>query len=112
MASSEATIANKRLEMATPTNADALITSTDPLHPANHICSLCYQFYGHGWVTGTGGGISIKHEKHVYLAPSGVQKELMKPADIFVMDYDTREYIRRPQVKNDYSTPCRTRTGG
>lgn len=77
---------------------DALITSSDPLHPANHICSLCYQFYGLGWVTGTGGGISIKHDNHVYLAPSGVQKELMKPTDMFVMDYQTREYIRRPQV--------------
>ncbi|USW54867.1 Putative class II aldolase/adducin, methylthioribulose-1-phosphate dehydratase [Septoria linicola] len=79
-------------------NNDALITSTDPLHPANHICSLCYQFYGHGWVTGTGGGISIKHDNHVYLAPSGVQKELMQPKDIFVMDYATKQYLRRPQV--------------
>lgn len=89
---------NNPPNMASSSSNDALITSTDPLHPANHICSLCYQFYGHGWVTGTGGGISIKQDKHVYLAPSGVQKELMKPTDIFVMDYDTKEYIRRPQV--------------
>lgn len=87
-------------EMATEenNNADALVTSIDPLHPANHICTLCYQFYGHGWVTGTGGGISIKHGDHVYLAPSGVQKELMKPQDIFVMDYVTKQYLRRPPV--------------
>ncbi|EMF10779.1 Methylthioribulose-1-phosphate dehydratase [Sphaerulina musiva SO2202] len=87
-------------EMATEenNNADALVTSIDPLHPANHICTLCYQFYGHGWVTGTGGGISIKHGNHVYLAPSGVQKELMKPQDIFVMDYVTKQYLRRPPV--------------
>lgn len=77
---------------------DALITSDDPLHPANHICSLCHQFYGHGWVTGTGGGISIRQGDHVFLAPSGVQKELMKPKDIFVMHFPSREYLRRPQV--------------
>lgn len=77
---------------------DALITSDDPLHPANHICELCHKFYGHGWVTGTGGGLSIKHENHVFIAPSGVQKELMKPTDMFVMDYTTKEYLRRPQV--------------
>ncbi|KAF1824094.1 Methylthioribulose-1-phosphate dehydratase [Dissoconium aciculare CBS 342.82] len=82
----------------THNNDDALVLSDDPLHPANHICELCYKFYGHGWVTGTGGGISIKRDNHVYIAPSGVQKELMKPTDMFVMDYHTREYLRRPQV--------------
>lgn len=78
--------------------ADSLITSSDPLHPANHIASLCRQFYTLGWVTGTGGGVSIKYGDHIYLAPSGVQKELMKPEDMFVMDYKTKEYVRRPAV--------------
>ncbi|SMR51320.1 unnamed protein product [Zymoseptoria tritici ST99CH_1E4] len=80
------------------TDADALITSDDPLHPANHIPTLCKQFYTHGWVTGTGGGISIRHGDHVYLAPSGVEKELMSPKDIFVMDWKSGEYLRRPEV--------------
>lgn len=31
-------------------------------HPRNLIPELCRQFYHLGWVTGTGGGISIKHE--------------------------------------------------
>lgn len=35
-------------------------------HPRNLIPELCRQFYHLGWVTGTGGGISIKHEL-VYL---------------------------------------------
>lgn len=30
-------------------------------HPRNLIPELCRQFYNLGWVTGTGGGISIKH---------------------------------------------------
>jgi ribulose-5-phosphate 4-epimerase/fuculose-1-phosphate aldolase len=37
-------------------------TSEDPEHPANLIPELCRLFYNLGWVTGTGGGISIKKE--------------------------------------------------
>jgi len=51
-------------------------------------------------VTGTGGGTSIKHHDHIFIAPSGVQKELMKPEDMFVMDYSTKSYLRRPKVEN------------
>jgi methylthioribulose-1-phosphate dehydratase len=47
-------------------------------------------------VTGTGGGTSIRHGDHIYLAPSGVQKELMQPRDMFVMDFASRTYLRRP----------------
>jgi len=79
-------------------DADALIKSQDPKHPANLICSLCRQFYTFGWVTGTGGGVSIRHEDHIFLAPSGVEKELMQPDNIFVMDWASKEYIRRPLV--------------
>ena len=77
---------------------DALVTSKDPLHPANHICTLCRKFYDHGWVTGTGGGVSIRDGKHIFIAPSGVQKELMKPTDMFVMDVESQAYLRRPAV--------------
>ena len=79
-------------------DADELIRSSDPLHPANHISELCRKFYSLGWVTGTGGGVSIRHGDHIFLAPSGVQKEMMQPTDMFVMDYNTREYLRRPAV--------------
>jgi methylthioribulose-1-phosphate dehydratase len=41
---------------------DALITSEDPNHPANLIPSLCAKFWTLGWVTGTGGGCSIRDE--------------------------------------------------
>ena len=75
--------------------SDALIHSTDPQHPANHICELCRNFYQFGWVTGTGGGVSIKHENHIFIAPSGVQKELMQPTDIFVMDAETEDELQR-----------------
>ena len=80
------------------TGNDALVTSTDPQHPANLICTLCANFYQHGWVTGTGGGTSIRHGPHIFIAPSGVQKELLQPLDMFVMEYATRTYLRKPPV--------------
>ncbi|GIY30814.1 methylthioribulose-1-phosphate dehydratase [Caerostris extrusa] len=55
-------------------------------HPRRIIPELCKQFYTLGWVTGTGGGISIKAGDEIYVAPSGVQKERIEPDDIFVID--------------------------
>ncbi|KAH9441769.1 hypothetical protein Pst134EA_032374 [Puccinia striiformis f. sp. tritici] len=79
----------------------------DPMHPANLICELCRNFYQLGWVTGTGGGISIRQKDHVFIAPSGVQKERMKPCDIFILDLFTREQLRRPStpLKQSACTP-------
>lgn len=54
--------------------------------PRQLIAELCQQFYGLGWVSGTGGGISIRQGGRIYMAPSGVQKERMQPADMFVLD--------------------------
>lgn len=78
--------------------SDELVESDDPYHPANRICTLCKHFYTLGWVTGTGGGTSIRQGSHIFIAPSGVQKELIKPDDIFVLDYQTRSYLRKPAV--------------
>jgi methylthioribulose-1-phosphate dehydratase len=38
----------------------SLVKSDEKEHPANLIPELCSQFYHLGWVTGTGGGMSIK----------------------------------------------------
>jgi len=43
-------------------NPDQLVTSDNPDHPANLIPSLCAKFWTLGWVTGTGGGASIRDE--------------------------------------------------
>ena len=55
--------------MTTPPSAaagdgtnDHLVQSSDPEHPANLIPSLCAKFWTLGWVTGTGGGASIRDE--------------------------------------------------
>ncbi|KAF9312976.1 hypothetical protein BGZ93_003493 [Podila epicladia] len=79
-------------------NNDALVISSDPTHPANLIPELCRLFYKVGWVTGTGGGISIRKDAHVYIAPSGVQKERMKPEDLFVLELADRAVLRKPLV--------------
>jgi len=51
------------------------------------ICDLCRNFYHQGWVSGTGGGISVKADPdRIVMAPSGVQKERMLPTDMYVLD--------------------------
>lgn len=52
------------------------------------ICELARQFYDLGWVTGTGGGISIREGDRVIVAPSGVQKERMRPEQMFTLTID------------------------
>jgi hypothetical protein len=45
------TIAPNTNKMSAQTqDAEALIRSDDPHHPANHICTLCAHFYTLGWV--------------------------------------------------------------
>nr|CAG4635711.1 EOG090X0D1G [Artemia franciscana] len=70
------------------------------------IPSLCKQFYNLGWVTGTGGGISIREGNKIYIAPSGVQKERISPEDIFIQDVDGND-IRLPAAcKNLKKSQC------
>lgn len=57
-------------------------------NPKDLICELSRLFYQQGWVSGTGGGISIREGDRVYMAPSGVQKERLQPADLYELDAD------------------------
>lgn len=50
------------------------------------VASLCAGFYDLKWVTGTGGSISIRHGERIFMAPSGVQKERIRPQDVFTLD--------------------------
>ncbi|KAI9206901.1 class II aldolase/adducin N-terminal, partial [Polychytrium aggregatum] len=72
----------------------------EPEHPANLIPELCRLFYTLGWVTGTGqvpfrGGITIRHNDYIYIAPSGVQKERIKATDLYVVA-PNRDILRSP----------------
>ncbi|XP_054816137.1 probable bifunctional methylthioribulose-1-phosphate dehydratase/enolase-phosphatase E1 [Prosopis cineraria] len=60
------------------------------------ISELCRHFYNLGWVSGTGGSITIKvhddsipkSQQLIIMSPSGVQKERMEPEDMYVMSHD------------------------
>lgn len=64
------------------------MSTTPPPHaaPAELVTELCRHFYGLGWASGTGGGISIREGDFIYMAPSGVQKERIAAEDVFVLD--------------------------
>jgi methylthioribulose 1-phosphate dehydratase/enolase-phosphatase E1 len=64
------------------------------------ICDLCANFYAQGWVSGTGGGISVKaSDGSIVMAPSGVQKERMRPEDMFVLDGATGDVRETPAAR-------------
>jgi methylthioribulose 1-phosphate dehydratase/enolase-phosphatase E1 len=67
----------------------------------NLVCELCRNFYTNGWVTGTGGSISIRHGEDIYMTPSGVQKERIKPEELFIVN-----------KKGDVVTPPGVKIGG
>ncbi|KAL0276374.1 UNVERIFIED_CONTAM: hypothetical protein PYX00_003961 [Menopon gallinae] len=75
-------------------------------HPRNLIPELSRQFYNLGWVTGTGGGISIKHKEKIYISPSGVQKERLQPDDLFVQDMDGHDLETPPPAKKLKKSQC------
>jgi len=68
--------------------------------PRELIPELCRQFFNLGFCSGTGGGISIKKEGKVYVAPSGVQKERIHPDDLFVLNEDGTKVIEGPRCAN------------
>ncbi|KAI8464624.1 MAG: HAD-like domain-containing protein [Monoraphidium minutum] len=63
------------------------------------ICELCKLFYDQGWVSGTGGGISVKAGPNaIVMAPSGVQKERMQPSDMYVLD-GKGDVVEEPEAR-------------
>jgi methylthioribulose-1-phosphate dehydratase len=66
----------------------------DPQDIPRLICELCRQLYELGWVSGTGGGISIRDAEGIHIAPSGVQKERIAPEDVFLLDGTELEQCR------------------
>lgn len=89
-----------------PNDHSLIQHDNNPTHPAYLIPELCRGFYKLGWVTGTGGGISIRDGENVYLAPSGVQKEKIEPEDIFVLTFKNRDFLRWPVHKPLKQSAC------
>ncbi|XP_050072170.1 probable methylthioribulose-1-phosphate dehydratase isoform X1 [Anopheles maculipalpis] len=75
-------------------------------HPRKLIPELCKQFYNLGWVTGTGGGISIKLDDEIYIAPSGVQKERIQPDDLFIQNIEGDDLQTPPDYKKLTKSQC------
>lgn len=83
--------------MASESTTSQAYLSSEPVNTAKSLVSeLCRHFYTLGWVSGTGGSITIKvHDEHVpksqqliVMSPSGVQKERMVSEDMYVLSSD------------------------
>jgi methylthioribulose-1-phosphate dehydratase len=72
------------------------VMTTHSEDPAALICNLARSFYDLGWVSGTGGGICIRTGDRVVMAPSGVQKERMRPEEMFTVSLDGT-IVERPE---------------
>jgi methylthioribulose-1-phosphate dehydratase len=73
--------------------------------PRALIVELCRQFYTQGWVSGTGGGVSIRQDGRVFMAPSGVQKERIGESDLYVLD-EAGTVLERPQASGLSPSAC------
>ena len=77
----------------------------DGASPRSLIVELCKQFYAQGWVSGTGGGVSVRDGGRVYIAPSGVQKERIREQDIYVLD-EAGTVLERPETPTLTPSAC------
>ncbi|XP_014242455.1 methylthioribulose-1-phosphate dehydratase [Cimex lectularius] len=78
----------------------------DEEDPRVLIPEICKQFYHLGWVTGTGGGMSIRKGNQIYIAPSGVQKERLHSEDLFVQDLEGNDLELPPAKKRLKKSQC------
>ncbi|XP_016476153.2 putative bifunctional methylthioribulose-1-phosphate dehydratase/enolase-phosphatase E1 1 [Nicotiana tabacum] len=82
---------NGAVKMAT--NSQAYLEGTKVKETKTLIAELCRHFYNQGWVSGTGGSITIKvhddsipkPQQLIVMSPSGVQKERMVEEDMYVL---------------------------
>ncbi|KAG9352358.1 hypothetical protein JZ751_020771 [Albula glossodonta] len=97
-------------------NGESSECSMEKEHPRLLIPELCRLFYQLGWVTGTGGGVSLRFGDQIYIAPSGVQKERIQvssgrlvgncPEDMFVSDMEERDVSCPPPWKKLRKSQC------
>ena len=48
------------------------------------VCDLCSQFFVQGWVTGTGGSISIRFGNRIFMTPSGMIIQILRIIGFFI----------------------------
>ncbi|XP_068640113.1 probable bifunctional methylthioribulose-1-phosphate dehydratase/enolase-phosphatase E1 1 isoform X2 [Aristolochia californica] len=74
-------------------SSEAYVESKPVKDTRGLVSELCRHFYTLGWVSGTGGSITIKvhddsipkSQQIIVMSPSGVQKERMVPEDMYVL---------------------------
>jgi len=73
------------------------------------LCEFLSLFYEKGWVAGTGGGICAGLDADRFLmAPTGVHKERVQPADLFIVDRRGGAVLRPPKNKVLRLSECAT----
>jgi methylthioribulose-1-phosphate dehydratase len=71
------------------------------------LCSLLRDWHGRGWVSGTGGGVCGPTEDgNLFLAPTGVHKELVRPNDFFVVSTEDGRVVREPKTPGLRPSEC------
>jgi methylthioribulose-1-phosphate dehydratase len=88
------------------------IRQDEPLSDATTpvlLCALLRDWHERAWVSGTGGGICGPTEDgNLFLAPTGVHKELIAPADFFVVSPSDGGVLREPQTPGLRPSECNT----
>ena len=71
------------------------------------LVGLLRDFHRRGWVSGTGGGIcGPTRDGHLFLAPTGVHKELVRPEDFFVVATADGRVVREPDTQGLRPSEC------
>lgn len=71
------------------------------------LCALLGEFHDRGWVSGTGGGIcGPAGDDALWIAPTGVHKELVEPDDFFRIDIASGDVLdAAPGLQPSECTP-------
>jgi methylthioribulose-1-phosphate dehydratase len=71
------------------------------------LCALLRDWHARAWVSGTGGGICGPTEDgNLFLAPTGVHKELIRPADFFVVAPSDGQIVKEPRTPGLRPSEC------
>jgi methylthioribulose-1-phosphate dehydratase len=88
----------------------SLVRQAEPLTDTTTLellCSLLRDWHGRAWVSGTGGGICGPTEDgNLFLAPTGVHKELVHPPDFFVVSPADGSVLREPETPGLRPSEC------
>ena len=71
------------------------------------LCELLRDFHARGWASGTGGGIcGPTVDGRLFLAPTGVHKERVRPEDLFVVDPVDGRVLAEPEADGLRPSEC------